>query len=550
MAGEKETTSYLASLGQNVDSQGAIPFTTDDVANYAVQDLTPEQQQAFASYATQFDNPQTGMLPANAYYPDLHHNVGVGNYSGSVVGSNTLFAPGGGLVPLGMMDARDLAIQKAALQKQKQLDDFNKIYQRPVTKHAAIQENLTRAYIDGYQQFRNSAMKKAGGNALIANKILDNDPNFQQWNKGMQDTAKYHDAIVEHSAQLHADEKNPDFVLSPELKRLDSEILSGLAYQTTDPFSDKAKGLHQKFLASKAIYDLDKAVNVGIDKAIPDITPDDIKYINKGKNQIAIDIEREYFSPERIKDMVHTTYMQKYYGTDVSEQDVLKAYQSKVGEKIRRKLSHYDLYHKPDKDEEPDLIPAKTNEANMIFGKVLQTGSNAADESGNNYRDAKYAVYDQATFSKPVKTVIPLSAIATDLTTGKPVSESGNVTAEIGAVGNALVYKSKGAADKKFENTLVDEDAPENVKKQAVYEPVVPVKYTIQDDEGKKVEKSEWVPLKTIENALRGKGGKNQKALDEIKTKAAQRTQQHQSKTAPVKSTSETKKKDPLGLFN
>lgn len=364
MAAEDINAGILNVLN-SVQPRGEIQTEVDGINNYIPSDMSPDEVQA---YKTQFQ-PSTGALPLNSYYPDANHNIGVGSYSGSEIGSTTLFAPGGGLVPLGMMDARDAAIQKAAMQKQRELDDFYKQYQSPTTKHVAVQKDLSNAYNQGLQQWNQNALKKAGGDQALANRILERDNNFRAWNKSMQDTAKFHDAIVEHAAQLAKDEKDPNFVLSPETKRLTGNLMSGVQYQGIDPFSNEGRDIGAKYMAASATYDLDKSVNTAIDKAIPTIEQLPPTFQGRGKNELATFLEKEYFTPEARKDLAHNIYMEKYQGTGITEEMVQKNVDAKLGEKIKRKTDTYDKYFKPEKVE-PDY--SNTAETTAKFN--VETG--------------------------------------------------------------------------------------------------------------------------------------------------------------------------------
>jgi hypothetical protein len=357
MAGEGNSNLNMLSFLDGIQPQGQIQTDVESINNYVPADLSPDQVQAFQS---QF-SPSTGALPVSSYYPDVNHNIGVGSYSGSEIGSTTLFAPGGGLVPLGMLDARDAAVKHAAAQKQKSLDDFYKQYQSPTTKHVTVQKDLSEAYNSGLQQWNQNALKKAGGDQALANRMLMQDNSFRAWNKSMQDTAKFHDAIVEHAAQLAKDEKDPNFVMSPETRKLTGDLMSGVQYQGMDPFSKEGREIGAKYLAAAATYDIDKSVNTAIDKAIPTIEQLAPTFQGRGKNEIATYLEKEYFTPEARKQLAHNIYMEKYQGTGVTEEMVQKNVDAKLGEKIKRKTDTYDKYFKPEAVEPDYSTVPETN---------------------------------------------------------------------------------------------------------------------------------------------------------------------------------------------
>jgi hypothetical protein len=107
-----------------------------------------------------------GVLNPNTYVPGLGQPINVGTYSGSVIGSNPIFAATDQYVPMGIADAREKALQDAAvnaakLEKDKadiemKLNAFeipegpkvkNKNYQRTIDKEVAryVEESIAES---------------------------------------------------------------------------------------------------------------------------------------------------------------------------------------------------------------------------------------------------------------------------------------------------------------------------------------------------------------------------------------------------------------------
>lgn len=341
-------------LLNTITPQGETEDAADDISNYTPPDLSASQLQA---YQAQYQ-PAFSPLPTNAYYPNIGHNVGVGNYAGSEIGSTTLFAPGGALVPFAAIDARDAAVKGAAAKKARDIENFRKAYQSPTTKHVVVQKDLTEAYNKGLQQWNQNALKKSGGDQALANQMLMQDPNFTAWNKSMQDFAKYHDALVDKYAQFQKDMKDPNVVVSPETQKYGNDLMSSAAYHGGSPFSKEARDFENKFLGFSANYDVDKTVNTAIDKAIPNIEQLPPEYVTRGKNETATYLEKEFFTPEARKELAHNIFMEKFQGTGVTEEQVQKNVDAKLGEKIKRKTDTYDKYYKPEPKVEPDYSNA------------------------------------------------------------------------------------------------------------------------------------------------------------------------------------------------
>lgn len=511
-----------------------------DISNYTPQGMTPEQVQAF----NESEQPVTGALGIHDYYPDVNHNIAVGNYSGDQIGSTTLFAPGGGLVPLGMMDARDAAAHRAALAKAAQLEDFNKKYQAPTTKHVAVQQEMTRQYIDQLNQWKVNALKKAGGNHLLANKILESDPTFNKWNKNWQDTKNLHDALVGHAAELEASEKDPNFVLSPQTRKAKQDMMSGLAYQEQNPFDAKGHNTSLEFLRSRANYDLDKASNVAIEKAIPDIEQLPPEYKMRGKNEVMTLLEKEYFKPERVKEIADNLYREKYYGTDISQQQVQDRVKSLLGEKIKRHVEHYDKRFKP------DASTAKPYEDSNV---ISESGENVVSKGEVvNSHTEHFVPANSDDQKKQLKFAIDKNMVTAD---GNPINDkTGYVQGSVQGIGVKPYYKKEGRflTDKEVQTMKArgtyDTTDDIEMKPAVVFNVAQPKKEVVDADGNVTQEPGEQKTIYFDTSKLAGifkEGGKNGKDFEDMRKqveKYADDKNKGRGKTPAVK-------KDPLGLF-
>lgn len=441
MAGDNKYNNILDKISPK--GNDSLP-TNEEIANYTPQNMSPDQ---IAAYKQSQEPTSTGALNVHDYYPDAYHNINVGNYSGDQIGSTTLFAPGGGLVPLGMMDARDLAAQKAAMAKAKELEDFNKKYEAPSTKHVAVQKEMTNQYIDQLNQWKVNALKKSGGNQAVANKMLESDPTFNKWNKNWQDTKNLHDTLVGHAAELEASEKDPNFVLSPQTRKAKQDMMSGLAYQEQNPFDTKGHNTSLEFLRSRANYDLDKASNTAIEKAIPDIEQLPAEYKTRGKNEVMTLLEKEYFKPERIDEISDNLYREKYYGTDISKDQVKDRVKSLLGEKIKRHVEHYDKYFKPDNAGNETTYETAVPQTKTAFN--VNSGTAESPNVKSIYAEKAYKT--SATDEKK-EISIPINKDMQDVQGANIKSGTGNVKGTVSGIHLSFFDKTKN-------QYLTDEEA-------------------------------------------------------------------------------------------
>ena len=63
-------------------------------------------------------------LGVSDYYPEAGRDIGVGTFTGSRIGSQTIYSGAGGLLPMGLYDARKRALVTAAKEKQAALDKY------------------------------------------------------------------------------------------------------------------------------------------------------------------------------------------------------------------------------------------------------------------------------------------------------------------------------------------------------------------------------------------------------------------------------------------
>lgn len=526
--------------------------------------MSPREAQVFDQYnqvyngQSQQGNSGDGTLNMNDYFPG-YEGGGHGNYYGSVVGSVPLFGGGGALAPMAMYDARDAAIRRAVLQKQKEVEDFRKAQKTPVSKLTNINDHLTNEYIDYQQNSWDKALKLSGGDPHKATYLLKNDAEYKKKTQSFENMARLGDDIVNKTAQDELDERAGNFTPTPRYKELRSRL-----YKSLDPTHPEFKNMAGVYRTMQLERDFSHAVDQVTKRAFADehgysgVDINDPEFVKVYNSSV-----KEY-SPEQIEGFAQVLNDNFYQGSDYWTPDRVK---KDVANMLRGKVKTSKLSVQQNNDsaaDDPDLIPSETDESNVVIGNVLQTskprtpvldaktkkqkvdvnGKPMWNEPDPEYRQGRFSIHDQATFSKPVKTVIALSALGSDLGTGLPKSEGGNVEVEIGSVGNALVYKGLTGDLAKYNNQLVDDDAPlpDAVKKaKTSYESVVPIKYEYKDEEGKTQYGSVWQPLKTVENALRGKKAKNDNALEEIKNKAVtrntaiQNTKKEPATPAPVK---------------
>lgn len=90
--------------------------TTNQVKNDIANDYNKANQQIPSAVVEK--------LSIQDYYPEVGKDIAVGTFSGSRIGSQTIYSGAGGLMPMGLYDARKRALQQAAKDKQAALDKY------------------------------------------------------------------------------------------------------------------------------------------------------------------------------------------------------------------------------------------------------------------------------------------------------------------------------------------------------------------------------------------------------------------------------------------
>jgi hypothetical protein len=75
------------------------------------------------------------------YYPNAGRDIAVGTFSGSRIGSQTIYSGAGALLPMGLYDARKRALKEAATEKKKQLDKFFDVIETAPQYSKAVNES-------------------------------------------------------------------------------------------------------------------------------------------------------------------------------------------------------------------------------------------------------------------------------------------------------------------------------------------------------------------------------------------------------------------------
>jgi len=228
------------------------------------------------------DQNYAGTIPAQSfstYFPGMQNEINKGYYSGSIVGSNPIYAPSA-LMPYGLIDARQNALKGAADKKVAEQEAFaNKIssLRSPETQHKAVQPEITQMFYKGLQEDIGDAQQKYGGDWA---KKLWADPNFHKKLQTVKDVAGYEDVGVKHVAELEAASEKGEFALTPYIQDAIDNFKTGkfsLMSMSSDPeMQEKAKEIFkvQPMLdAVKTSARVAKAIEPDVYEGVANVSP-------------------------------------------------------------------------------------------------------------------------------------------------------------------------------------------------------------------------------------------------------------------------------------
>lgn len=511
----------LSGITSNESATGK-QVTADDIFTYTPE-MSPYEQNIYSQINKYQTTPALPPMSEGMMFPS-NQNINKGSYSGSEVGSIPIYAPGG-LVPFGVFDQRDRAVQNAAMMKAKQIDDFKKTFAAPVTKHTSVQPKLDEEYYNGLNKWKDNAQKKYGDNWVQA---LNSDVNFQKWNQSMHTIKTMEDGLVDHVAQLEAKAKDKDYILSPETKKSIADFKQGLT-GLSNPFDPNGHQLNDRILRMTAEDNLDTVVNTSVDKLIQDVKETNPGVSDSGIYDILTSTKTTGTSKEKINDLADSIYKTHYGDSSYfTKDDISKRLKTVLGTKVERNFkterNQFDVsasgngaafkYDNNDFEKEPGTMTVGTDQPTV--------DANGNPVPGVN-KTVDVPVSDGITFKKSIPVEIPKNSNITDLSTGKPLEDLGVKKISLGK-SFIVPFNSEGK--------MITQEIADKMKaldpKSVIYKAVVSGKYTKAPDPNnltaKPTEQSVIIPMNDVENSLVKEWGDNGKVktgipVDEYKKK-------------------------------
>lgn len=397
-----------------------------------------------------------GPQAASTYFPGATQNIQQGYYSGSMIGSNPIYAPSG-LYPYGLIDARQKALKDAADKKAAELEAFkNKIQgaKAPVTKHKAVQPQITEAFYTGLNDWIDKS-KKDNPNADPYKSLWAN-PDFHKWMQNLNDVAGYEDQAVEHVAEIEKASEKGDYALTPAIVKKLDEFKTGKHGLLTASMNPEDNQEALKIFNLGPIKDAAKMAKATADGIDSDVFEGAAKVSPQGLYDILTSTKVTKPNEQRIKDAVDQSWKFLYGGREdlvgLSKDEYYKLVAANFGKKT-----------------ETTTQTVSTKDGNGYDFQMDETGLSQAPVSIASQTDGKGGVgayslsssYNiPANMQKPFEMAIPSNAkdVSGNIISGKT---TGNVTATVSQVGNAVIVHKKGSS---ADGKAIDFSNPETVQ--------------------------------------------------------------------------------------
>lgn len=189
-----------------------------------------------------------GALPQTTYTPGINRPITAGGYSGRVIGNTTFFAPQGQVVPLGIIDAREKAMQEAAMKAaelEKQQADAEaklnifKIPTAPELSNKNYQRTYNKRFNNYVNEYIQMAQEKFGPKDWARGLQDPNNEmgrNFQQGLAQFDYIAKHGNQITQEVAELQKKIDDGEMQTTPYIRGLMRDVDNAMgSFESGDP---------------------------------------------------------------------------------------------------------------------------------------------------------------------------------------------------------------------------------------------------------------------------------------------------------------------------
>lgn len=335
-------------------------------------------------------------LGVQDYYPDIGRDIAVGTFTGSRIGSQTIYSGAGGLLPLGLYDARKRAIAAEIKKKEAimdQIKDIPDIAKQFKTEYSQEYMNFLAPWLDAY---------KDKPEALLSNTDFLRDMNH--YKSVAENFLKVDSDLNKFQELLQPKGGDPAAWATPSMLEILRKFKAGfLPGKTTDWLTGKKNisKLTETIQALPNGYEwADKKVELLLKEGeaqIPIYPKDGVEWNSQTQEEIRKDLDGLVVSlkDESSDYETYLTSLKKYFNFDFESianewvnGNSLGAMTDKEKEEYKKSLAVYMLKQMPP-DSIENKIERQTNDSSENWRAQLDYNAKMADIAAENWRFQK-----------------------------------------------------------------------------------------------------------------------------------------------------------------
>lgn len=330
--------------GGGAGAQGPPDYESEADVNKVRKDIAQAQQLAAGrdAYVPQAVVEQLGVQD---YFPTMGRDIAKGTWTGSVLGSQTIYAGGGMVLPMGLYDARKRALNQAAKEKQATID---KLLELPNTA-----DQFNTRYQDYGYEFINSNLDKFGSYSAMAA-----DPEFKRKMAEFKNIGKELMYVDKWADGKITDLANPEKYVPKEiiedLYKFKSGIMENLD-EALDGKGDIPQMINNLRSFESGIAMVDNLVKEGmfdenrLDQAPISLNTGAINADPEGWGKFQNDMLKVVNNDGSIDNDTYVTGLMKFFDTSKAENIINGLFQGNLDERTRGSVLKYLLSQAPKK---------------------------------------------------------------------------------------------------------------------------------------------------------------------------------------------------------
>ena len=397
-----------AITNEEIDAKNAMSNIGDVVQNkpgqdgwidtYVTESFEPESKEdilARAAVAARKKAPQLAIekLGVQDYYPEIGRDIAVGTFTGSRIGSQTIYSGAGGVLPLGLYDARKRAIAADIKKKQALMDELKEMPDIAKQYKPAFAQYFYNGLMDYVEAYKDNPEGLASDPGYLK---------FMSTEKGVAENFSKTSAYLKDLEEKLVDPKTgePAAWVTKDMMSIINNVKTGmLPGKIEEYFSGKkniAKVLDTVRALPNALNQGDEIVKTlikdgGIERAInlktgKDFNPDELEDLNNLVKQInSPSPDYEMFSELKRKyfEFKFDKIAEEWVKNNMADQS------DKVKEEVKKNMANY-MFEQMPKESIISTITKQANDYTTRRGQdldLLKARERMAFEAEQNEKD-------------------------------------------------------------------------------------------------------------------------------------------------------------------